>query len=73
MAKKTVQNNITINQDSSDKIIDDSLVRMTIDLPKNLHQEIKLKAIVQNQTMRTYVIDLILKDLVKKQENLSNK
>ena len=39
------------------------LVRVTIDIPEDLHEKMKIKMILTKQTMKDYLLDFIRKDV----------
>ncbi len=41
------------------------MVRVTIDIPENTHEKMKIKMILSKQTIKQYLLDFIEKDLAK--------
>jgi hypothetical protein len=41
------------------------MVRVTIDIPENIHEKMKIKMILSKQTIKQYLLDFIEKDLAK--------
>ncbi len=41
------------------------LVRVTVDVPENLHEKLKIKMILSKQTIKDYLLNFIEKDLAK--------
>lgn len=58
-AKKTVKKSI-IEAPAEVK-----LVRVTIDIPENIHEKLKIKMILSKKTIKQYLLDFIEKDLAK--------
>lgn len=58
-AKKTVKKAII------EAPADVKLVRVTIDIPENIHEKLKIKMILSKKTIKQYLLDFIEKDLAK--------
>lgn len=57
---KQTSKNIMVAQPESVR-----MVRVTVDIPENLHEKLKIKMILSKQTIKDYLLNFIEKDLAK--------
>lgn len=58
-SKQTSKNTVVAQPESV------RLVRVTVDIPENLHEKLKIKMILSKQTIKDYLLNFIEKDLAK--------
>lgn len=66
---KVEKKEISVKKTAKKTLIEESIsakmVRVTVDIPENIHEKLKIKMILSKKTIKQYLLDFIEKDLAK--------